>query len=123
MSKNYIVIALCVGGLGNKIFNEGDTVTEKNFPEGNAEKLVEQGFLKSTDEDSDEDTFAITEKSKAKDIKKALDALGATYDAKASKDDLYLLYLDAAKALEEAAPAVTEDSTDALADENPDLNA
>jgi hypothetical protein len=42
---NYKVIALSVGGKGNKIFNSGDTVTELNFPEGNAAKLVEEGFL------------------------------------------------------------------------------
>lgn len=42
---NYKVIALSVGGKGNKIFNSGDIVTELNFPEGNAAKLVEEGFL------------------------------------------------------------------------------
>jgi len=46
---NYKVIALSVGGKGNKIFNSGDTVTELNFPEGNAAKLVEEGFLELLD--------------------------------------------------------------------------
>lgn len=41
----YKVIALSVGGLGNKIFKAGDVVTERNFPEGNAAELVEKGFL------------------------------------------------------------------------------
>lgn len=45
----YKVIALSVGGKGNKIFNSGDTVTELNFPEGNAAKLVEEGFLEPID--------------------------------------------------------------------------
>lgn len=43
--KEYIVIALSVGGLNNKIFNSGDTVNDKQFVQGHAEKLVEQGFL------------------------------------------------------------------------------
>ncbi len=46
---NYKVIALSVGGKGNKIFNSGDIVTELNFPEGNAAKLVEEGFLEPID--------------------------------------------------------------------------
>ena len=43
--KEYIVIALSVGGLNNKIFNSGDIVNDKQFVQGHAEKLVEQGFL------------------------------------------------------------------------------
>lgn len=46
----YKVIALSVGGLGKKIFNSGDIVTDKNFPAGNAEKLVKQGFLEEIQE-------------------------------------------------------------------------
>lgn len=46
---NYKVIALSVGGKGNKIFNSGDIVTELNFPEGNAAKLVDEGFLEPID--------------------------------------------------------------------------
>ena len=48
--KKYIVIALSVGGLNNKIFNAGDHVTEKQFPAGNADKLVTSGHLKLDDE-------------------------------------------------------------------------
>jgi hypothetical protein len=39
------VIALHIGGRGNKIFNYGDIVTEKNFPEGNFDRLIEQKFI------------------------------------------------------------------------------
>lgn len=39
------VIALSVGGSGNKIFNHGEIVTENQFPKGNAEILVAKGFL------------------------------------------------------------------------------
>jgi hypothetical protein len=42
----YKVIALSVSGRRNKIFRAGDIVTDKNFPEGNATKLVEEGFIK-----------------------------------------------------------------------------
>lgn len=48
--KTYIVIALSVGGLGNKIFKSGDEVKENNFYEGHADKLVDQGFLKLKEE-------------------------------------------------------------------------
>lgn len=41
----YKVKTLYLGGLGNKIFKSGDTVTEKNFPEGNAAKLVKEGAI------------------------------------------------------------------------------
>jgi hypothetical protein len=42
----YKVIALSVSGRGNKIFRAGDIVTENNFPEGNAARLVHEGFIK-----------------------------------------------------------------------------
>lgn len=44
-AKKYTVKALAVSGNGNKVFKSGDVVTELNFPPGNAEKLVEKGFL------------------------------------------------------------------------------
>lgn len=40
------VIALHVGGLGNRIFNSGDTVYESNFPANNFDKLIDGGFIK-----------------------------------------------------------------------------
>lgn len=45
-----VVISLHIGGLGNKIFNYGDPVTERNFPPGNFEKLVEVGHIKADEE-------------------------------------------------------------------------
>jgi hypothetical protein len=50
--KKYIVISLTLGGLGNKIFKYGDVVSENNFPKGNAEKLVQQEFLKEVVEET-----------------------------------------------------------------------
>lgn len=44
--KQYTVIALSVGGRGNKIFSSGDTVSENDFIPGRAEELVQQKFLK-----------------------------------------------------------------------------
>lgn len=41
----YKVIALSVGGLGNKIYNAGDIVTEANFPAANVANLVKGGYL------------------------------------------------------------------------------
>jgi len=51
----FIVIALSVGGLGNKIYNSGDIVTDGNFPKENIDALVRQGFLKPFDEVEKED--------------------------------------------------------------------
>jgi hypothetical protein len=50
----YEVIALSVGGKGNKIFKFGETVTEAQFPNGNAAELVEKGFLKAVKEPASE---------------------------------------------------------------------
>jgi hypothetical protein len=44
--KRYKVIKGNVGGFGNKTHEKGAEVTEDMFPSGNAETLVEMGFLK-----------------------------------------------------------------------------
>ena len=44
--KKYIVVALAVTGHGKKIHRSTDEVTEGDFPEGVAVKLVESGHLK-----------------------------------------------------------------------------
>lgn len=46
----YKVIALSVGGLGNKVFKLNDEVSENNFPKGHAEELVKKGFLAKAEE-------------------------------------------------------------------------
>lgn len=48
--KRYKVKSLHIGGLGNKVFNRGDIVTERNFPAGNADKNVLSGHLEFHDE-------------------------------------------------------------------------
>lgn len=47
--KKFKVVVLSLGGLGNKIFESGDIVSEDAFPVGSVEKLVEQGFLEPTE--------------------------------------------------------------------------
>lgn len=44
--QKYIVKSLAVSGKGSKIFRAKDEVSANDFPEGHAEKLVEQGHLK-----------------------------------------------------------------------------
>lgn len=86
MKKYYIVICLSVGGLGNKIFKSGDSVTDANFPPGNAEKLVAEGFLKV-----DEEKNALElEKSKNKLVAVSSDVLTAEDEAalKAAEEKL-----------------------------------
>lgn len=45
LPKKYKVIALTVGGLRNKIFHSGETVTENDFFSNTADLLAEKGFL------------------------------------------------------------------------------
>jgi len=44
--KQYLVIALSVGGPNNKIYRAKQVVTEDNFRPGRAEELVQLGFLR-----------------------------------------------------------------------------
>lgn len=43
--RKFKVITSSVGGLNNKIYEGGETVQEDNFPQGNADELVSQGYL------------------------------------------------------------------------------
>ena len=47
----YKVLVIEVLGKGNNIFKGGDIVSDANFPEGNAEKLTEEGKLELYIED------------------------------------------------------------------------
>jgi hypothetical protein len=47
--KKYLVIALSVGALSNKIFSAGEEVPEDAFEKGRADELVQKGFLKEID--------------------------------------------------------------------------
>jgi hypothetical protein len=42
---SYKVIALSVGGSGNRIYHSGMIVTDSHFPEGAAKRLINEGFL------------------------------------------------------------------------------
>lgn len=89
--KKYTVIALSVGGLGNKIHRSGEEVTEQNFPAGNAEILVKKGFLKEvvleSEKTSDQDAKKVkvkpTEDAKPKAEAKAAENTKTETSAKA----------------------------------------
>jgi len=97
--KKYIVISLTVGGLGNKIFNHGDIVNETNFPKGNIEALVRNGFLREAEESETESETAETTAPSAPEyssVTKAelmdkLTADGIEFDIRANKETLYEL--------------------------------
>ncbi len=50
--SRYKVKALYVGGRGKSIYQSGDIVTDKNFNDGEADKLVKSGFLEFIPDDS-----------------------------------------------------------------------
>ena len=103
--KKYKVIALSVGGLGNKIFNSRDIVTEDNFPRGNAEELVKQGFLMeietsaetvdatedNTTPDNGDGVISIDEISR-KDLIKALTGAKVEFNQNDKKEVLFELW-------------------------------
>lgn len=104
--KTYKVIALSVGGLGNKIFSSGDTVVEGNFKAGRADELVAKGFLRLIDssaevietpiapiiKDEVEAVKTLDEVSKAELIAE-LTERGVDFDATANKKTLYALWI------------------------------
>jgi len=92
--KKYTVISLTVGGLANKIFNYGDVVNEDNFPKGNAEKLVQQGFLKNLESEQVEQVSVIVTIPKIESLTKAeimqkLTSDGKDFDVRANKQELF----------------------------------
>lgn len=108
----YKVIALSVGGLGNKVYRFGDEVTEGNFPKDRFAEILKGGFLEpiggvkasekvtetKTNEFKLDNVFTKTEKKASEDItaseiKTYLDEKGVEYNKRASKGDLYSLYL------------------------------
>jgi hypothetical protein len=50
----YKVTVLGVQGINNKIYGPNEIVTDKHFPEGNAEKLAKEGKLVRFDEPKDD---------------------------------------------------------------------
>lgn len=104
----YRVKILYLSGRGNKVFKSGDTVTEKNFPEGHVELLVKDGKLeqlgskKVVDEKVKEPVIE-TKKVEEKPTRVHLDYKEITAkelkaelgleDSKMSKKELYAEYL------------------------------
>lgn len=60
--KKGVVIVMGVQGKNNKVYGPDTKVSEQNFPDGNFDKLVEQGKIRQT--------FPIQVKSKDKDSEK-----------------------------------------------------
>lgn len=104
VQRKFRVIALSVGGRGNKIYNSGDEVLASNFPDGNADELVTKGFLKEIGEG--EGTVSGTDAGEGqpevgkapiakvgmKKLKSDLTAAKITYNPDASKEELYELW-------------------------------
>jgi len=69
--KKYIVKAYSVGGRNNRVYRSKEEVLASNFPDGNAEKLEEQGFLvavksKAKSQDKSDDSKSDDSKKSAK---------------------------------------------------------
>ncbi len=95
--KQYKVIALSVGGSGNRIFKAGDTLNENAFPEGHAERYVKSGHLACLENTEDEhEPFQGREFSewKIKEIKDFLKENEVEFDSKSNKASLYPLMFD-----------------------------
>lgn len=116
--KKYKVIALSVGGGGKKIYNSGDIVESRNFPNSNIDQLVEKGFLQEIVEeptkepekptgkpegnledgetgdnsDSNNDGKIDIEEVTKKKITEDLKAAGVPFDPTSSKVDLYNIW-------------------------------
>jgi len=82
----YKVIALSVGGLGNKVFSCGDIVTDENFEINTSEKLVAGGFLEPI-----ENKEITIETYSTKELKSMLDEKGVEYSKTATKSELFEL--------------------------------
>ena|ERR1700761_610002 len=102
MLKKYKVIALSVGGLNKKIFNSGDIVSEDNFYEGRADKLVAAGFLQEINSQEEIPLSGLKEPKKLwgidafdiHDLKINLKNNGIYFDPNSSKQQLYDKYVE-----------------------------
>lgn len=110
MAKEYRVKCLSVGGPGNKIYKNGDIVTQSNFPKSKMEDLVKDGFLTeviSTNVEIktsglldsiktdlfDADNVKAIDGFKMKELKTELRSAGISFEQDATKEQLYDLYL------------------------------
>jgi len=95
----YKVIKGEVGGNGGKKYQEGDIVKDTDFPRGNAETLVEMGFLEVVKEET---KAANESKSITKDaIMAELTELNVEFNPALKKDEL-LAILEETKAANES---------------------
>lgn len=103
----YKVIPLACSGNGNRVFKNGDIVSEKDFPKGALPELIAKGFLREikNQDESDDDATSGTEEIKARgktksewkvvDMRAELRGLQIHFEPGANKDDLFDLLLKA----------------------------
>ena len=106
--REYKVVALSLSGRNNRIFKSGDIVNEDNFPEGQAEQLVNQGFIEyrktndkepsiQADPGEGQPELKVVEVKKFEEVTRAqiierLTDKGVVFDKNSSKRDLYDLF-------------------------------
>lgn len=88
--RKFVVIALSVVGLKGRIFQTGEVVTEDCFERDHADELVKGKFLK-------EEKPALKTIDEVTDefLKKELTEKKITFAKKATKEDLYNLWINA----------------------------
>lgn len=117
--RKFIVIALSVGGLGNKIFNSGDVVSETDFAEGSVDRLVELGYLKADEETAKKvkddkpnpteltaEQQALFDSNTKASLMELFTAKNIEFDAKANKTDLFKVFLANGLDKAETSPSV-----------------
>jgi len=70
--RTFKVITSSVGGLNNKVYQGGDIVQENNFPPGNANELVAQGFLFETTEPEPEKKEETAEEKELRELEELI---------------------------------------------------
>lgn len=99
LMTKFRVIAGGVLGLNNRLFKAGEECTSANFPEGNAMKLVNDGFLEIIDFDpeiesddveatDDLETAVSVDELNKKQIIEELKQREIEFDSRSSKEDL-----------------------------------
>lgn len=94
--KKFLIVALSVGGLGNRIYHSGEVVPEGSFDEKNVKDLIDGGFIVEYSEKTKKDlsdyerakanladlTAIASEKANtAEDLKQKYEAADAEYEA------------------------------------------
>jgi hypothetical protein len=118
MGKLFLVVALSVGGLGNRIYHSGDVLPEEAFDAGNLESIIADGFITEATEKSKKD-YSELEKAKKvlADKTAAASELANKVAELKSEADVADKDYQAAKILAESATEEDKESSKVLADE------